>query len=148
MRFRWINVILLLLTLWVLFLVYNKMVNREPQSTAEITPSRLTTEFLNFYDTFHADSIFQMQHIDFPLEGMEKDSTGIRDIFWTAEEWVLHKPMMELSDYNRSYAVNPRLVVEIVEDRSKVFKMERRFFKDDGTWELIYYEEMGPRRSE
>jgi hypothetical protein len=108
-----------------------------------------TEEFKTFLDSFSQDSVFQMSHIAFPLEGMPapKDSADVinPDFRWTADSWVLHKPY---DDYNGTFSrelidLAGGIVIERVSDASGLYSMERRFAKLSDGWNLIYYREMG-----
>src|SRR5687768_18004193 len=55
----------------------------------------LPDDFVAFFDRFHADSQFQMDHIIFPLEGLP-NSTGDSDtviterFYWQRADWKKH----------------------------------------------------------
>lgn len=107
-------------------------------------------EFLEFYDRFGKDSVFQMDHITFPLEGERRleDSTDVvsPDFRWQREDWILHKPYDDMNEtFLRSWAdIAGAIVVERIADNSGQYTMERRFAKlSNGEWHLIYYVEMG-----
>lgn len=107
-----------------------------------------TPAFLEFYEKFGQDSIYQMNHITFPLEGMKSiknEETVIDpDFRWSQEEWVLHKSFddMDGTFIKEFFDING-IVIEIISDPSGKFTMERRFGKLSQGWHLIYYREMG-----
>lgn len=106
-------------------------------------------EFVTFYNTFSSDSVFQLEHITFPLEGTrpKTDSLDIvpPDFKWTPETWKIHKPF---DDGNKSFVreiVNGPggVIIEYISDVSGQYTMERRFAKLSSGWHLIYYRKMG-----
>lgn len=101
----------------------------EVQFKEEIPP-----DFLNFYDQFHGDSIFQMNHIIFPLQ-MQSDSTP-----WLKENWTLHKPFSSQSgEFQRKYFHLNGIVIEQISDSKGYYNIERRFSKSGNSYNLIYY---------
>ena len=118
-------------------------VSADKKTAAYETPS-----FLEFYERFGKDSVFQMNHITFPLEGMKSvknEETIIDpDFRWSQDEWVLHKSFddMDGTFIKEFYDING-IVIEIISDPSGKFSMERRFGKLSHGWHLIYYREMG-----
>ena len=126
-----------------LFLSVSLLVSCKPKS-ADPEMRELPEEFYSFYIQFHADSLFQMQHISFPLEGTRKAGEGSINLMiphsWQKEEWILHKTF---NDYNGSFKreffqVGP-VIIEKIADKNEFFKMERRFAKFDKEWQLIFY---------
>jgi hypothetical protein len=118
------------------------------ESPDVITAAYETPSFLEFYDRFGKDSVFQMNHITFPLEGMKSvknEETIIDpDFRWSQDEWILHKSFddMDGTFIKEFYDING-IVIEIISDPSGKFSMERRFGKLSQGWHLIYYREMG-----
>ena len=98
-----------------------------------------------FYDRFHSDSAYQMEHIIFPLAGVPAyDSLRTEDWSWEKEQWVLHRTFDDRGGTFRRnwYNVNS-VIIEKISDSSDRFTMERRWVKMGGEWQLIYYKEMG-----
>ncbi|WP_235291076.1 hypothetical protein [Portibacter lacus] len=108
-----------------------------------VLSTELPQGFHDFYDQFHSDSNFQMQHIIFPLKGTatKKDSmeTITLDKEYVAENWKLHKPFNADAGFNRSFTAMGDLVIEKMQDDMGLFTIERRWGKVDSTWSLIYY---------
>ncbi len=105
-------------------------------------------EFKVFYDRFSTDSLYQMQHIIFPLEGIRspKDSLDVidPDFKWQEETWVIHGPFDDLNgQFTREFLSMKGIVIERILDNSGTFSMERRFGHLSSGWHLIYYREMG-----
>lgn len=119
---------------------------RNTSATGESAAVGLTgiESFDAFYEKFHQDSTFQMEHIVFPLYGLENfdgDPDTDSGRTWTAEEWKLHKALDPADDgYIRSFTlVNEGLIEEEIKHRTGAFTLFRRFSKSDDSWELIYY---------
>jgi hypothetical protein len=107
-----------------------------------------TDEFLEFYDRFAKDSLFQLEHIVFPLEGIKapKDSTDVirPDFKWQKENWIIHKPFDDMGGtFSRELMDINGIVIELISDNTGQFTMERRFGNLSSGWHLIYYREMG-----
>ena len=55
------------------------------------------SEFNQFYAKFMQDSLFQVQHINFPLEGIPDNASSYSDDLsafrWTADNWRMHRPI-------------------------------------------------------
>ncbi|MBK9255033.1 MAG: hypothetical protein IPM42_06055 [Saprospiraceae bacterium] len=115
---------------------------------AKGTPVYMTEEFLTFIDKFSTDSLFQMEHILFPLEGKPamKDSLDVipDDFRWQKEDWTIHRPYDDMNGtFTRELVDFNGIVMEIISDTSGKYSMERRFSKLDDEWHLIYYKSMG-----
>lgn len=105
----------------------------------------LPEDFLAFYERFHKDSAYQMDHIIFPLAGLPTDADTMSNpqyYRYQREDWVLHKPFNDpFGDYVREYATPTEdVVVERFVLPKLGYYIERRFAKmDEGKWYLIYY---------
>ena len=116
---------------------------KSPESNTTETQN-LPEDFRSFYNQFHTDSIFQIQHITFPLDGVEKANDGPGDILvtikWQQNNWELHKPFNDHNGtFDRSYTIVGPIIIEEINDRNNYFSMERRFARIDGEYHLIYY---------
>lgn len=123
--------------------------SKEGQTTS---PTKETTilspDFEAFYERFGKDSVFQLEHITFPLEGITSptDTTVVIDdsFRWQREDWKIHKPFDDMDGtYLQDFLTSSGIVVEKISDESGTFTMERRFAKIGGEWHLIYYRSMG-----
>jgi hypothetical protein len=106
--------------------------------------STIPDDFYPFYDRFHSDSLFQMDHIIFPLTG-EPAEEALKGHEWTwgREDWVMHHTFDDKGTFKRDwYAINS-VIIEKISDSSGRFTMERRWAKIGDEWSLIYYKEMG-----
>ena len=111
-------------------------------------PAYATEEFMAFYEQFGKDSLFQLAHTVFPLEGMRRplDSLDVPDpaFRWQKEDWVMHKTYNDMDGtFSREFIDLGGLVIEQISDESGRYTMERRFGKLADGWNLIYYRELG-----
>lgn len=112
----------------------------EKSTTAEyidsdLINSELPEDFLSFYMKFHTDSVYQVEHIIFPLK-MKSDSSS-----YLADEWQMHKPFSDHGgEYTQSFLNINGLIVEKIVSQNQIYKMERRFIKADDGYNLIYYQ--------
>jgi hypothetical protein len=102
------------------------------------------SDFTAFYERFHQDSAFQMEHILFPLQGLPSsaDSAQLldRNFRWQAEDWAIHRPIPANSDFSsKLLPVDEALVIEQIIHNSGDYAIERRFAKMNDEWLLIYY---------
>ena len=121
----------------------------KPGSASVPQMEGLSADFEAFYELFHGDSSFQMEHIAWPLSGnLRLDSNGqSTDITWTEHDWLMHKPLELGEEFVREIeASQDDLVIERVKSRAGAYIIERRFAKLGNTWYLIYYRQadMGP----
>ena len=102
--------------------------------------------FRSFYTLFHSDSLYQYDHIQFPLEGMpeQNDSTYYPIGFkWYKNNWILHHSFQEQDRvFRREFTMlDSTLITETIYHLLSPMRMERRFsFNQD--WQLIYYSPM------
>lgn len=102
----------------------------------------LPADFIDFYQKFHADSIFQMEHIDFPLKGMpdHADPEDMKDdYYYTSDQWTMHKSF-DPKKFSISYLnLSDILIEEKILEKEHNLMIIRRFAKHTGGWSLIYY---------
>lgn len=107
-------------------------------------PEELPQSFADFYDRFLTDSIYQMEHILFPLQGLpdKADSATIagNSFRWQLEDWKLHGPISANSDFSVTFRpLSETIIQENIRHESGVYAMERRYAEFDDGWYLIYY---------
>lgn len=117
------------------------------------TVTELPADFVEFYELFHADSNFQLNHIAFPLSG--KPASGdfnieLTDFKWTREGWKVHKRMADDDDtFDKKYLVySEDMISEIIYSPDYGYYMERRFGRLSDGWNLIYYADMQDGKKE
>ena len=120
--------------------------NATQEQTEAHVGAEMPEDFLAFYDNFHTDSVFQMEHIQFPLQGITADT--LQDmrpttIKWQADEWLTHRPFDDMGGtFNRELFNMNGIIIESIKSFNNEYGMERRFTKQDGEWTLIYYSSM------
>lgn len=124
-----------------------KQVDPIPPTTVN-SAEGLPKEFKDFYQQFHKDSVFQLERITFPLEGIPNyiDSSFSGTHYWKKRDWIMHKPFdPAFSGFERTFSYNEYMVEEIIKDGNH-FGTMRRFYKMDDDWMLIYYAGMNKIR--
>lgn len=114
------------------------------QKTSTIGDTSMAS-FREFYKRFHQDSLYQIEHIIFPLEGLPDNADSINfvknDFRWKLENWKMHRPFdFEFSDFKRQLEpISDQLVVERIVHQTGQMGMMRRFSRLGDDWYLIYY---------
>ena len=130
-----------------------KPVNTEAQEQAASTPEldTLPDDFIYFFDRFHADSNYQKEHINFPLEGLPNSSgdtlaNSSQRYYWQKDEWQIHRPFTDPSrQFDQWFEIlNIRVIEHWIHMNGTNLFMHRRFAKLDEDWHLIYYAGMRP----
>ncbi len=101
----------------------------------------ISTDFMNFYERFNMDTVYQQKHLEFPLKGVcfsSCDSTTL----WSKERW------RHLKWDFRTLAENPMYDVVMAQSDTKFFfkceihdlgiLYELGFVKISGSWKLVY----------
>ncbi len=119
--------------------------NNKPQVESSEEQNEISKDFDNFYKKFHRDSAFQLTHIRFPLPGRPtiQDSTQLEEEFyWEKDKWMIHEEVdFSTGEFKQELTSMNDLVIERVFLPQGLF-IERRFYKADGDWALIYYSDM------
>ena len=109
------------------------------------------SEFNQFYEKFLQDSLFQIQHINFPMEGIPDNAVAYRgdslqNFRWTAENWRMHRPIdFEKTKFVQNFqTLGDELIIENIIDPTSGYGMLRRWAKIGGEWSLIYYVRLNP----
>jgi len=113
----------------------------------DVAPTGLPNGFRKFYENFHRDSVFQLNHIRFPLEGIpEKETEGmdVSGFYWKKENWKMHRPFnaMDGSFIRDFQPLGEDMVIEKIRHAEASYGMQRRFSRDGDDWYLIYYAAM------
>ncbi len=99
-------------------------------------------DFSAFYERFHSDSVYQMEHITFPLAGLPSYAqTTDGDFRWQKEDWQMHRIFdPATTGFTSEFTkLGTEIVVERIVHRNGQYGMIRRFARLDGSWHLIYY---------
>lgn len=120
--------------------------NPSPPATApDAEATELPAGFSEFYQQFHNDSLFQIEHIVFPLEGLPNNAdsaiVAAKTFRWTPETWRMQRQFdFQVSEYKREIVpLTESIVMERILHQSGDFGMVRRFAIVGGDWHLIYY---------
>ena len=106
---------------------------------------KVMEEFQTFYDAFHQDTVFQLEQIVFPLEGIPAGADSLiasnTKYFWQQDEWVCHKPYdFVYGEFSHQFIqYSEDLIAERIEHNTGSYGMLRRFAKYGNEWYLIYY---------
>ncbi len=122
----------------------------------EVAVDTLPADFVIFFNQFHEDSTYQMNHINFPLEGLppyggENDTILLKErYFWPKATWHKHNRFTDPGgDFEHWYVViNERIIEHWIKMKGTNLHMKRRFAKLDDGWYLIYYQGLRPTEPE
>ena len=107
----------------------------------------LPADFQAFYQKFLTDSLYQIAHITFPLQGLktiqiDSITPANSDIYWNLKDWRMHRlDMIKSGEFKVKFqTVGDFMVIEQVRALSVTYGIERRYAKQaNNEWELIYY---------
>lgn len=127
---------------------YKASESMEETSTTEETTKQLPDDFLSFYDQFGKDSIFQLEHIVFPLDGERALEDGEKSadtsVKWQKEDWKFQRTFDDMGgSFKQEFIDFHGIITEVTHDHTATYIMTRRFSKIGDEWMLIYYQEMG-----
>lgn len=121
---------------------------QEEKEPIQVIETENDQDFDAFYAKFHSDSLYQLDHIQFPLQGIssrpEEHDPSFR---WLKEDWRIHRRFDEGSSNFRSEftSIGDDLIVERIIHKNNSYGMERRFSRLEGQeWSLIYYASLHP----
>lgn len=110
--------------------------------------SQQMKDFIDFYQKFTRDSLFQVTHVQFPLEVLPSnaDTTRVQGetIRWTVEDWRFQRAFTEEKTGFRSSFTpfSKDVMIENIVHVGGLFKLQRRFAFLADDWYLIYYADM------
>ena len=91
-------------------------------------------DFLDFYEKFHSDSVFQVNHTLFPLKEKSDGS------YWQKAEWRMHQAFdSQNGSYTREFDNFNGILIETILEKNGAFMIKRRFAKFGDSYNLIYY---------
>lgn len=122
---------------------------KQKDNTSEIEGDTLPKDFIAFYERFLQDSLFQMEHINFPLEGIPdnalKDSQLRENFRWQKEHWIMHRPIQkDGTGFSSTFSQLGPIIIEEILHESGQYGMLRRFANSGEEWRLIYYAGLNP----
>jgi len=144
---------ILLSTMFFIWYAKKNLVSNNVVPKEQVVATSDGNGFEAFYERFHRDSLFQMSHITFPLEGVPRlDSLGRypEGFRWQEEDWLLHRPfdITDTSFVQNFIPLTEGMIVEEIRDVNGLFSMQRRFARIGEEWQLIYYASMNQVRQE
>ena len=103
--------------------------------------------FRDFYMRFHTDSLFQIAHTQFPLQGLPdiySPSNDTLPYFYYKSDWTMQR-LIDLEKDNLVRRVEDQVFAikeQLVDQQG--YGLERRFMQDGDSWKLIYYSGYNP----
>lgn len=136
----------------ILFLSCNGSKEEESTENMDIEEVlEVPEDFSTFYLKFHSDSVFQLNHITFPLQGLPaliSNDIDPDEFTWSKEDWKFHS--FENFDPDNfqieRQTIDSTLVTEKIIDIKTKIGIKRRFAKFNDEWYLIYYSAMNPQQ--
>lgn len=115
--------------------------------TGDITEVSLPDDFLPFLEKFSTDTLYQIDHIQWPLEkqlALSHPEDDSESVMLTEEEWKIQHAFDDMNGtYSQQFINFNGIITEVTIDKSGQYTMLRRFTKIDDKWKLIFYKEMG-----
>lgn len=102
-------------------------------------------DFYQFYERFLADSSFQIERIQFPLQGLKFGDGEDSTYTWTRENWVmLHQPQLEGTDFERDLKVmGDTLATDEIKMENSGFYFKMTYEPVKRKWHLVYLIDSG-----
>jgi hypothetical protein len=133
-------------TLFFLFLLSPIIACKKKEAVETAQMTKLPDDFREFYQKFHADSVYQHQHIQFPIQGLPSDvdsaTVAENDFYFTEDVWKNHVAVdFSKGEFSQDLLlISDRMVRERIYKTDNTYGLERRFAKlSDEQWYLIYY---------
>lgn len=102
----------------------------------------LPEDFVEFYNRFHSDSLYQMEHISFPLSGIPAlQMTGADTMYYfKKDDWRMHRSLPDsLIAYQSIIEIDEGIIEEEIGLQEQDVAIFRRYSKIGNEWYLIYY---------
>ncbi len=116
-----------------------------------IVGQTLPEDFNVFYRRFHEDSVYQLEHINFPLEGLPNtrgdwDTIPPERFFWQKTGWKIHHHMTDPGNNFQQWfeMKGDRMIEHWILMKGTNMYIVRRFAKLEDGWYLIYYQGLRP----
>ena len=124
---------------------------QEVETPSSMNNSEVSNDFAAFLEEFLQDSLFQMEHTLFPLEGIPDNAEASEmdgRFRWQKKDWRMHRPWSaQSSSFDSEFKrLSSDLVVEKIVHHGSGYAMLRRFARLDGEWMLIYYAGLNPTK--
>ena len=102
-------------------------------------------DFTDFRHNFYADSLFQVNHIVFPLKGIDSDRMEIDDtvyVWQQKEDWQFINDMTKYGDVITDISKNDSIVTELSHLDYGGLWFLTQFKKINNDWFLIRFEKV------
>jgi hypothetical protein len=102
----------------------------------------ISNDFEDFYNKFHTDSSYQMEHIAFPLEGIPAlQLQGLKGKYnFQQADWKIHRSIPDSNIVSQTFIeISPGIIEEEVLLENSGLTIFRRYSKIGNDWFLIYY---------
>ena len=111
----------------------------------ETTKKTSEEDFKDFYTKFHEDSLFQINRIDFPLNGETTylSPSGTKATYWYKDDWAMQTLLSDTMQLNQKFIRADSIMVDIIYDNDGV-GLTRYFSVRDNQWYLTFYSEHNP----
>ena len=102
-------------------------------------------DFYQFYDRFLTDSTFQMERVNFPLNGLKYDGDGDSTHVWTPDNWMMLKePNLEGTGFDRQLQVmGDTLATDEIKMENTGFFFKMVYEPIKRKWHLVYLMDSG-----
>ncbi|NQU31869.1 MAG: hypothetical protein HQ521_01430 [Bacteroidetes bacterium] len=110
--------------------------------TNDLAAESSIENFDEFYNRFHADSLFQMSRIKFPLKGNKVDFEGEKK--WSGKNWITMKTRIydvDTSEFQTDYKKTDISFIQKFWIEDSGYFSEYRFNLIHKKWYLIYANE-------
>ncbi len=124
----------------VLFLLI--LVSCQTKQDSKWANGALPEDFTEFYDRFHSDSLYQMEHISFPLSGIPALQMQQMDTlhYFKKKNWRMHRAIPDSAiAYQGIVEIDEDIIEEEIGLRENRVAIFRRYSKIGDEWYLIYY---------
>ena len=142
-----------------LMFAFQKIMKEKDRAVDEVVTTPLQNksanpipgDFFVFYTKFHEDSLYQIEHINFPLEGVPPYADSLvlaeNNFHWQKEDWRMHKILEDRKEHFHENLVlaSDGLIFEFIPTGDEKLWIERRFLKSGKDWRLIYYSGLNKR---
>ncbi len=124
----------------IVFLIYS--CSKKQKESIDYFNDINDSSFISFYKNYFNDSIYQIEHTQFPLEGAYYEYDIEKK--WKKEKWYFLKNLpseLDTSLYNIQLKKENERVIEDIELKESGFSIQFQYQKIKEKWHLVYYDE-------
>lgn len=118
------------------------LVSCQKKEKSKWAEGALPQDFTEFYDRFHSDSLYQMDHVSFPLSGIPALQMQQLDSlhYFEKENWRMHRAIPDSAiSYQSIEEIDEGIIEEEIGLKEEQVAIFRRYSKIGDEWYLIYY---------